>query len=67
MTDGIFAFRVDVSFKVMIPPMIKRIPKLTPAGNFSFRNTAAIIAVKAGPVDMMDDDIDGPMRSRLMK
>jgi ribosomal protein L10 len=39
----------------------------TPTVNFSFKNTLAKIAVNAGPVEMMDDDIDGPMRSMLMK
>jgi len=34
---------------------------------FSFSSTMAIIAVNAGPVARMDEETDGPMRSKLIK
>ena len=34
---------------------------------FSSSSTIAMIAVNAGPVAKMDEETDGPMRSRLIK
>ena len=64
VTNTMFA---ETYYYLTIPLMIMMIPRLMLMVNCSFRNKVAIMAVNAGPVDRMDDDIDGPMRSMLIK
>ena len=53
--------------KRTMPPIMIKIPRPICSVIFSFSSINAMTAVKAGPVAIMEDDTDGPIRSKLIK